>query len=103
MSEKLKNSYSSWVDPDDAPELNSDFFSQGEWRIGEQAVSAATGVRALGKAASLDNLPIENSKQVLTVRFDSDVVEAFRSSGHGWQARMNAALKDWLQSHKPAA
>ncbi|MBU1664971.1 MAG: BrnA antitoxin family protein, partial [Gammaproteobacteria bacterium] len=27
---------------------------------------------------------------------------AFRSSGPGWQSRMNAALREWLETHTPA-
>jgi uncharacterized protein (DUF4415 family) len=42
------------------------------------------------------------SKQAVTVRYSPDVLEAFRSTGAGWQARMNDALKDWLQTHSPA-
>lgn len=34
-----------------------------------------------------------------TVRFDSDVLEAFRATGQGWQTRMNDALKEWLKEH----
>jgi uncharacterized protein (DUF4415 family) len=34
-----------------------------------------------------------------TVRFDQDVLEAFRATGKGWQTRMNAALKEWLREH----
>lgn len=43
-------------------------------------------------------------KEQLTVRFDTDVIQAFKESGDGWQTRMNDALRDWLQHHpKPAA
>ena len=38
----------------------------------------------------------------LTVRYDAEVVEAFKATGKGWQTRMNAALKDWLKTHSPA-
>jgi uncharacterized protein (DUF4415 family) len=41
-----------------------------------------------------------DSKQAVTVRYSPDVLEAFRSTGAGWQTRMNDALKDWLQTHK---
>lgn len=34
-----------------------------------------------------------------TVRFDREVLEAFRATGSGWQARMNDALKAWLKEH----
>ncbi|MBF0109163.1 MAG: BrnA antitoxin family protein [Magnetococcales bacterium] len=37
-----------------------------------------------------------------TVRFDADVISAFRASGKGWQTRMNDALRDWLKSHHPS-
>jgi len=36
------------------------------------------------------------------VRYDADVVEAFKATGEGWQTRMNAALKNWLKTHSPA-
>ncbi|MDQ2137872.1 BrnA antitoxin family protein [Alcaligenaceae bacterium C4P045] len=44
----------------------------------------------------------DRPKISVTVRYDQDVIEAFKSSGEGWQTRMNAALKDWLRTHKPA-
>ncbi len=34
-----------------------------------------------------------------TVRFDSDVIDAFRAGGPGWQTRMNDVLRDWLIKH----
>lgn len=49
MNAKSENSPQPWVDPDDAPELTDDFFEQGEWKIGEQAVSEAEGAAALKK------------------------------------------------------
>ncbi|WP_431065340.1 BrnA antitoxin family protein [Methylotuvimicrobium sp.] len=36
-----------------------------------------------------------------SVRFD-DVLDAFKTTGSGWQTRMNEALKEWLKEH-PAA
>jgi len=39
-------------------------------------------------------------KVQLTVRYDADVVSAFRASGPGWQTRMNDALRDWLETHQ---
>lgn len=34
-----------------------------------------------------------------TIRLDADVLNAFKATGPGWQTRMNAALKDWLNTH----
>lgn len=41
-------------------------------------------------------------KERITIRLSPDVVQPFRDTGLGWQSRMDAALKDWLKSHKPA-
>ncbi|SCC95259.1 conserved hypothetical protein [Thiomonas sp. X19] len=43
------------------------------------------------------------TKEQVAIRFDRDVLEAFRTSGPGWQTRMNAALKEWLKSHPKLA
>jgi uncharacterized protein (DUF4415 family) len=40
-----------------------------------------------------------NRKRSTTIRFDEDILEAFKATGPGWQTRMNAALKEWLASH----
>jgi uncharacterized protein (DUF4415 family) len=42
------------------------------------------------------------SKEQVAIRFDNDVLAAFRAAGPGWQTRMNAALRDWLKTHSPA-
>jgi len=42
------------------------------------------------------------TKVSTTVRFDADVLAAFKAGGRGWQTRMNDALKEWLSEH-PAA
>ena len=39
------------------------------------------------------------TKEQVAIRFDRDVLSAFRSSGPGWQTRMNEALRDWLRTH----
>ena len=100
MNGKSQNSPKPWVDLDDAPELTDDFFEQGEWKIGEQPVSASEGAGALRKA--IGRPKADTPKLALTVRYDAEVVEAFKATGKGWQTRMNAALKDWLKTQSPA-
>lgn len=39
-------------------------------------------------------------KVQVTIRYDSDILEAFQASGPGWQTRMNSALRDWLETHR---
>ena len=33
------------------------------------------------------------------IRYDADIIDAFKSSGPGWQTRMNNALREWLKAH----
>ena len=40
-------------------------------------------------------------KEQVAVRYSPDVLAAFRSTGAGWQTRMNEALRDWLRTHSP--
>jgi uncharacterized protein (DUF4415 family) len=40
------------------------------------------------------------TKVQMTVRFDADVIQAFKQAGDGWQTRMNDALRDWLATHR---
>ena len=44
----------------------------------------------------------DSPKVLLSVRYDREVVEAFKASGPGWQSRMNDALADWLREHRRA-
>lgn len=46
--------------------------------------------------------PAQPGKVSTTVRFDREVIEAFRATGKGWQTRMNDALKEWLKNHAVA-
>jgi uncharacterized protein (DUF4415 family) len=38
-------------------------------------------------------------KILLSVRYSPEVVEYFRATGEGWQARMDEALKEWIREH----
>ena len=42
------------------------------------------------------------TKSSTTLRFDNDILAAFKATGRGWQTRINDALRDWLKEHKPA-
>ncbi len=41
------------------------------------------------------------TKARVSLRLSSEVVQPFRATGDGWQMRVDAALKDWLKSHRP--
>jgi len=36
------------------------------------------------------------TKEPVTVRYSRDVLEYFRSTGPGWQTRIDSALKEWV-------
>ena len=42
------------------------------------------------------------TKERITIRLSPEVVQTFRATGEGWQTRMDAALKEWLKTHKVA-
>lgn len=44
--------------------------------------------------------PKSESPKIFTgIRLDAEVIDAFKSTGKGWQTRMNNALKEWLDMH----
>jgi uncharacterized protein (DUF4415 family) len=89
MSAKLQNSVQPWLDPDDAPEITDEWIAEADLYKGDGLVR-----RGRPKAAS--------RKLALTVRYDADIITAFKASGAGWQTRMNDALREWLKTHAQA-
>ncbi len=43
--------------------------------------------------------PAGSDKTQIALRLDNSVLAAFKSTGKGWQTRMNDALKEWLEQH----
>ena len=41
----------------------------------------------------------EITKIPTAIRLSADVVEYFKSTGAGWQSRIDAALRDWMSGH----
>ena len=69
------------ADADDAPELLTDFFREGELRHGDKLIRRGR--------PPLSDRP----KTAITLRLDEDVVKAYRETGKGWQTRINADLR----------
>ena len=88
MSANKQHTKASSVDPDEVPELTEEYFERADYYIGDKLVRK-------GKPLS------GHAKVLLSVRYDADIVEAFRATGKGWQTRMNDALREWLKS-RPA-
>ncbi len=79
---------STWVDPDDAPELTDEFFENAE-------------VRENGVLIRPGRPRSTNPKQQVTVRLDPDVLAKLRESGPGWQTRINDILRQAVMAAGP--
>ncbi|PHV38528.1 BrnA antitoxin family protein [Janthinobacterium sp. BJB304] len=98
MNAKSQNTGKASVDPDDAPELTDGFFEQGVWQAGDKPVSRPEAqqevARRRGRPAG------SGGKVSTTIRFDAEILDAFKAAGDGWQTRMNDALKEWLRARR---
>lgn len=74
---------SEWVDPDDAPELDEDFFVHADLYHGQTLIRRGRPRKA-------------RPKEAVSIRLSPDVLAAFRATGPGWQTRIDEALKEWL-------
>lgn len=41
----------------------------------------------------------DETKVFTAIRLDADLLESFKSTGKGWQTRVNAALRQYLNEH----
>lgn len=44
----------------------------------------------------------DNKKLLVSVRYSPEVVAYFKSTGEGWQSRMNEALREYVERHRAA-
>jgi uncharacterized protein (DUF4415 family) len=73
------------------PELPESFFTEGSlYRNGKPVERRTRGKQK------------EPAKKQLTIRLSAEVIDLFKATGKGWQARIDNALRDWLKEHKPA-
>jgi uncharacterized protein (DUF4415 family) len=52
------------------------------------------------RAVARKGLKAVPKKVLLSLRIDSDVIEWFRKQGAGYQSRMNALLRAYMEAHK---
>lgn len=90
MNAKDNDTKTTWVDPDDAPELTEAWFEAAYQYQGDTLVKRGRG---------RPPIPMSDRKVPVKIRYDPDVVEAFRQTGKGWQTRMNQALRQYLKEH----
>jgi len=73
--DKLNNMPDSEINYSDTPELNKAFFKNGKLRM-------------------------PKTKPRISIRLDSDVLEWYKSHGTGYQTRINAVLRMYMEAHK---
>jgi uncharacterized protein (DUF4415 family) len=79
------------VDAKTEEELAADMASDPAWDgVPEDWVSRAH------KATGLIGGRTENKRQV-TMRIDADILDYFKGQGRGWQSRMNAVLRGYVE------
>ena len=84
MTAKKLSTPTTWVDPEDAPELTEAFFQEAKLYKGNKIQ-----VRGRPKAAT--------TKEPVKLRLDADVLAALRATGDGWQTRINETLRASLK------
>lgn len=96
MNVKSKNiANSSWIDPDDAPELTVNDFSKAQWFKGDNAIDAKEGRAFFQQMLNAIDTPLE-----------SDIVEYFKkqSSQESYIALINNVLRQFIeQEHQKLA
>ena len=60
----------------------------------DEQMSAMVPIRVLRGRPKLTN-----KKQLVSIRYSPEVIDYFRASGAGWQARMDAVLKQYVETH----
>jgi uncharacterized protein (DUF4415 family) len=71
---------SSWIDPDDVPELTREWFETADQYEN-------------GRLVRRGRPPADSPKEPISIRIDAEVLERFRESGPGWQGRINEILR----------
>jgi len=49
--------------------------------------------------AALADGPVSDSKKIITIRLDNDVLAWFKSAGPGYQTRVNKLLREYMNKH----
>ena len=73
--DKLNSMSDSEIDYSDIPKLAKEIFQKGKLRM-------------------------PKSKPLISIRLDSDILEWFKSLGTGYQTRINAVLRMYMEAHE---
>ncbi|MCL2626570.1 MAG: BrnA antitoxin family protein [Cystobacterineae bacterium] len=80
----------------DNPEWGAEAFAAAKpasEALPAQAYAALVAKRPRGRPKA------NETKVFMAIRLDADLLQAFKSTGKGWQTRLNAALRRYLEEH----
>src|SRR5262245_34973095 len=91
MTARKRATKTEWVDSDDIPELSDEWFDKADLMIGDKVIRKGRP-------------PGDNNKVSVTIRLSPEVVDYYRSTGAGWQTRLDEHLvRHVRREKKPAA
>ncbi|MBL0923205.1 MAG: BrnA antitoxin family protein [Sphingomonadaceae bacterium] len=72
-----------------------------EWRADDFAKAVPFDKAFPDLAATIKRRGAQKAptKVSTTIRLSREVVDHFRTTGSGWQARIDKALKEWIETH----
>ena len=91
MTESKPAGKTPWVDPDDAPELNDEWFAQAQYREGGEPAPRPRR----GRPRKM------NPKRAVNIRLSAEVLDHFQSAGPGWQTRIDETLQRVIADEAP--
>ncbi|HYG48633.1 MAG TPA: BrnA antitoxin family protein [Allosphingosinicella sp.] len=107
MSESKGNTDPNWVDPDvdpdEAPEWPDEVWDRAEIAVGGKVIRPAAG--SLTRAFTLEEIRARRGRPPLgqaakvqqSLRLSREVLDHFRATGPGWQARIDEVLRRHAQ------
>ncbi len=98
MNENKNALENDWVDPNDAPELTEAFFDEATLKINDEIVSASEVNEAFKRRVGRPKSA--NPKKAISIRLSVDVLEYFKSTGRGWQTRVDKVLYQYMASQQ---
>jgi uncharacterized protein (DUF4415 family) len=85
------------TDADIIHDADSPSTTEADWKQAFTSHSAAElHTESVRRTRGVNKQP---HKEQVAIRYGADILAHFRSTGKGWQTRMNNALKEWLKEH----
>lgn len=84
------------ADPDN-PELTKEWFAKA--KPANEAFAPQTYAALIAMKRPRGRPKADETKVFTAIRLDADLLDAFKSTGKGWQTRVNAALRQFITEH----